>query len=451
MNARRTAYELLTAVDEQDAYANLAMPKLLDRSALSSRDAAFATELGYGTLRWQGFYDLVIDELSSRPAAQLDAPVRRTLRLGLHQLLSMRLPPHAAVGETVTLAKQVGVRSASGMVNAILRRAAEHPLSWWQDRVARGRSGVAALAARNAHPEWIAQSFADSLGERADELAALLEADNENPAVNLVSLPGIGPEPTTLGEPNRYSPCGARAAAGNPAQQTAQRGVRVQDEGSQLAALALSRARPAAPGELWLDVCAGPGGKAALLAAEARLAGATLLANELAEHRVGLVRSALRDVDPNVEVRQADGRAIAESPNTFDRILLDAPCSGLGALRRRPEARWRKTEADLRGLSALQSELLNAALVALKPGGILAYVTCSPHLAETTEIVRHALHTGVSGRPVRALDTAELLDQISLRPLNAAVSLDPGSSGTAVQLWPHRHGTDAMFIALLSS
>jgi 16S rRNA (cytosine967-C5)-methyltransferase len=216
--------------------------------------------------------------------------------------------------------------------------------------------------------------------------------------------------------------------------------IRVQDEGSQLAALALSRARPIVPGERWLDLCAGPGGKAALLGAEAALGGATLLANELIPARARLVRNAVAVLDPVPEVVEGDGiRFAAETPATFDRILLDAPCTGLGALRRRPEARWRKQESDVRDLAAVQAALLDAAVAALKPGGILAYVTCSPHLAETRRIVDAALarHPGLI-----AMDTPAVLQRVAIRDLELP-------DVAHVQLWPHRHGTDAMFIQLL--
>ena len=214
----------------------------------------------------------------------------------------------------------------------------------------------------------------------------------------------------------------------------------MQDEGSQLAALALSRARPVEPGERWLDLCAGPGGKAALLAAEAAAGGASLTANELVPARVGLVRRALAPFGDAVRVVESDGTTLGErEPAAFDRVLLDAPCTGLGALRRRPEARWRKQPADVPGLGELQSRLLDSAIAAVRPGGLVAYVTCSPHAAETRAVISAALrrHPGV-----RALDTGEALQRVALEPLDLA-------PGAHAQLWPHRTGTDAMFVQLL--
>ena len=215
----------------------------------------------------------------------------------------------------------------------------------------------------------------------------------------------------------------------------------VQDEGSQLAALLLSRHRAAEPGERWLDMCAGPGGKAALLGAEAARVGAHLVANELVPARAGLVRQALEAVPGDVEVLEGDAtRFGTERPGGFDRILLDAPCTGLGALRRRPEARWRKQPSDVGQLTALQSRLFASALDALAPGGVLAYVTCSPHTAETRGVVE----TGLRGREadLTLLDATAGVERIAGRPVDLA-------SAPFVQLWPHRHGTDAMFVALI--
>jgi len=226
----------------------------------------------------------------------------------------------------------------------------------------------------------------------------------------------------------------------------------VQDEGSQLAALALTRAVPARPGERWLDLCAGPGGKTAVLAAEALAADATLAANELVPARAELVRRAIAGVPLDVHVAVGDGRESTASmllgggdaedaaDGGFDRILLDAPCTGLGALRRRPEARWRKQPGDVPELTRLQAELFDHAVRLLAPGGILAYVTCSPHTAETRGTLRAALQRNPG---LEQLDTGAVVRSISREEPDLA------GDGETVQLWPHRHGTDAMFIALV--
>jgi 16S rRNA (cytosine967-C5)-methyltransferase len=288
---------------------------------------------------------------------------------------------------------------------------------------------------------------------REQELEALLAADNVPPRVSLVVLPGwqtakveslADGEQLTADGP---SPIGLELAGGDPARVIDALGfpdgvVRVQDQGSQLAALALTRVRPARAGERWLDLCSGPGGKTAVLAAEAHVDAAPVRANEVSEHRAELVRRSVVAVAEAVEVVSYDGRdpeAFGRRGAEFDRILVDAPCSGLGALRRRPEARWRKQPGDLPELTALQGELLDAAAAHIAPGGLLAYVTCSPHLAETRVTVDRFLKRTPA---LRELDAKTVLREV------ARGELDLAGDAPSAQLWPHRHGTDAMFIAL---
>ncbi|MBC7441654.1 MAG: rRNA small subunit methyltransferase B [Ramlibacter sp.] len=447
--ARRVAYEVIAAVRESDAYANLLLPTRIKRAALNTADAALATELTYGTLRMQGFYDRVIAEAAGRPVTAIDPAILDVLRLGAHQLLATRVATHAAVNESVELARQVGSRAATGFTNGVLRTISRSSAEEWRDRVLSGATSEDdRLAALHSHPVWVVRAFRQSLRleKREAELEDLLIADNAAPKVNMVTLPGLSNTEDTdgLGVTNAFSPTGFVLAGGDPLHlmQASDGRIRVQDEGSQLAALTLSRARPITPGERWLDLCAGPGGKAALLAAEALAGGAHLVANELVPARATLVRKALAAVPAEVPVWEQDGTSFGEAhPEEFDRILLDAPCTGLGALRRRPEARWRKQPKDVAELSDLQSGLIDAALGALKPGGILAYVTCSPHIAETRGIVASALKKW--GDRVRTLDTAAVLQGLS------SAGLDLPGDGRSVQLWPHRHGTDAMFITLL--
>jgi 16S rRNA (cytosine967-C5)-methyltransferase len=204
----------------------------------------------------------------------------------------------------------------------------------------------------------------------------------------------------------------------------------VQDEGSQLVTLALANIPVEGRDTQWLDLCAGPGGKAAILGGLAGQRRATVTAVEPREHRAALVAQAVAGLP--VDVRVADGREIN---GEYDRVLVDAPCTGLGALRRRPDARWRRQPADVPPLTRLQRELLSAALRVTRPGGVVAYATCSPHLAETRVVVEDAIKAG----------EAEALDARAALP----VVPDLGD-GPWVQLWPHRHGTDAMFLALLT-
>lgn len=444
MTARSVALDVLRAVHVDDAYANLLLPAHIRRERLDTQDAGFATELTYGTLRMQGYYDVVIALAAGRPTDRIDAPVLDVLRLAVHQLLGMRVPAHAAVDEAVRMTRTVGSRSASGFVNGVLRTITRTEPGTWRERaIATARNADERLAIEHSHPTWVVRALRDALAKDGrDDLEALLSADNVAPRVGLVALPGLA-EPSELdAEPSPYSPVGARLLGGDPTRlpPVAQGRARVQDEGSQLAALALSRSTGVRPGERWLDLCAGPGGKAALLAAEARVGGATLIANELVPHRAELVRQALGVLgDDAPEVTEGDGTLVgAAQPGVYDRILLDAPCTGLGALRRRPEARWRKAPSDVAELADVQERLLDSGIEALKPGGVLAYVTCSPHVGETTVVVNAA----AKRHDIHLIDTPAVLRSISATPIDV-------HGDRHAQLWPHAHGTDAMFIQLI--
>ena len=424
-SARLAAYDVLKSVRLDDAYANLSLPLLLAEHRLTGRDAAFTTELVSGTIRWQGTYDAIIDVCLTKP--RLEAKVRDALRLGVHQLLAMRVPDHAAISTSVDLVRaRVGV-GPTGLVNAVLRKVAAHDLDAWIRRVApdptQDPSGFASLA--HSHPRWVVEALGEALGT-LDELPALLAADNAAPRVMLVALPGHATVEELVdagGVRGTLSPYAVELTGGDPSAIPAVADGRagVQDEGSQLVALELAGADLVGRDERWLDVCAGPGGKAALLASLAGQRGARLLANERQQHRSRLVKRGTRATSSGiVGVVTGDGTRPPWRAETFDRVLVDAPCSGLGALRRRPESRWRRTPADLDMLVPLQTQLLDAAIAATRPGGVVVYATCSPVLAETTGVVQSVL-----GRRTDAV-----LER-------------------SRQLWPHRDGTDAMFIATI--
>lgn len=459
--ARLTAYEVLRAVSADDAYANLVLPQRIAQHRLDQRDAGFATELTYGALRGQGFYDAVLAECVDRPLAQLDAPVLDALRLGAHQLLGMRVKAHAALDSTVGLVRdQIGA-GPSGLVNAVLRKVAVHDREQWLARVAPEDSGEAAQAIRHSHPQWIVRALRQSLvahGRPAEEITDVLEADNAAPVLNLVALPGLGDLGPVLAhgaEPGPLAPDSALFSGGDAGRVPGVREgtVRVQDVGSQLMARALADVHrgntPEGGQESWLDLCAGPGGKAALLAALAAQRGAHVVANEVAAHRSRLVEQALSAVPPESwSIRTGDGKTIADDvehrpAGGFHRILVDAPCTGLGALRRRPESRWRRRPSDLAPLTDLQRELLDSAVGVLAPGGILAYVTCSPHPAETVvqaqDLLRRHPQLELIDAPDALMGIAPALDRSTIA--------GPDGPGTA-QLWPHLHATDAMFLAL---
>jgi 16S rRNA (cytosine967-C5)-methyltransferase len=452
--ARRAAYDALQAVRERDAYANLALPAILRERNITGRDAAFATELTYGTCRTMGLLDAVIGAAAGRAPDTINPVLLDLLRLGTYQLLRTRVDAHAAVSTTV---EQAGIEFDSvraGFVNGVLRTISGRDEKSWIDELAPRNDPVGRAAFVHAHPRWIAQAFADALGAAAGELDAALAGDDERPQVHLAARPGVLTAtelasqlgPAVHGTVGRYSPYAVYLAGGDPGRLAPVRDGQalVQDEGSQLVARALTLATVDGDGGRWLDLCAGPGGKTALLAALGAQSGARVTAVEPTPHRADMVVENTRGLP--VEVLRVDGRdvdliktLVSGLEPGFDRVLVDVPCTGLGALRRRPEARWRRQPSDVPALAKLQRELLAAAISLTRPGGVVMYATCSPHLAETIGVVGDALRR----HPVEALDT---------RPLFEPLSEDPDAKlgdGPYVQLWPHRHGTDAMFAAVM--
>lgn len=455
--ARDTAYQALRAVDD-GAYANLELPRLLREARLRGRDAAFATELTYGTLRMQGLYDAVVVLAAQRPVQRIDRPVLDVLRLGVHQILAMRVPDHAAVSATVALARGRISQGSGGFVNAVLRRVGERTRQEWVQEVTTPiadpweRVGV-----EHSHPVWIVRALrAALLGHGvstsetvSEDLAALLQAHNTPGPLTLAARPGLDAEAELESAGAGPAPAAATGwtlPGGDPGDLAAVREGRaaVQDAGSQLVVQALLDAPVGGADDRWLDLCAGPGGKTGLLAAAGLQRGARLRAIEISAHRAELVRHTLRAAvaaGADVQVAVQDGRSVgAQSPGSFDRVLVDAPCTGLGALRRRPEARWRRSPTDLTELGPLQRDLLVSALDAARPGGVVAYATCSPHLAETRLVVSDVL---------KRMPTAQLEDVRELVTDRAGAVHHGTGTGPGAQLWPHLHGTDGMYVALL--
>lgn len=436
--ARRAAFDVLRAVSEKDAYANLALPALLRERGITGRDAAFATELTYGTCRTSGLLDAVIGHAAGRPPDHIDPVLLDLLRLGAYQLLRTRVEPHAAVSTTV---EQAGIEfdtARAGFVNGVLRTISRRDEQSWVAELAPAAETdpVGHMAFVHAHPRWIAQAFADALGADAGDLDALLASDDERPLVHLAARPGVMTAvdlaEEVAGTVGRYSPYAVYLPGGDPGRLEPIRdgAALVQDEGSQLVARALTLAELDGPDTgRWLDLCSGPGGKTALLGA--LVGDGRVTAIEPAPHRAEFVEQNTRGLP--VDVLRVDGRDPGIEPG-FDRVLVDAPCTGLGALRRRPEARWRRQPGDVPGLVKLQRELLASAIRLTRPGGVVLYATCSPHLAETVGVVADALRR----HNVTALDTRPLFEPV-----------DSLGSGPSVQLWPHRHGTDAMYAAAL--
>jgi 16S rRNA (cytosine967-C5)-methyltransferase len=443
--SRSTALDLLNQVTFDDAYANLAMPKILKISNLNQRDKTFSQELAFGTLRHQLTYDAIIDEVSTRKSMEMDAKLLNCLRLGCHQILQMRVPDHAAISETVELVRKNCGEKVVGFANGVLRSISRKSLTEWLSTLQSKTDAESFRAFLYSHPQWIVSAYRTALevDGLASDLDQLLDINNTPAAVNLVALPGLAqrPDETETLKWNRHSPYGFSISGGNPTELTGFGSglIRVQDEGSQLAALALCEYRDPKSGEDWLDMCAGPGGKSAILASISRSNNVNFEANEPIAHRAGLVSSALEPIW-KFRVRQRDGREYGKvDANKYDRILVDAPCTGLGALRRRPEARWRKRDKDLKELCKLQFELLESAIASIKPGGLCLYVTCSPHVSETTAII----HKAMQNLDVEVLDLTEFMNS---RYFQGKLP----SNRKTVQLFTHRDGTDSMFLALLT-
>ena len=323
-DARRVAVDALVRIDQDGAYANLVLPKLLARSGLAERDRAFATQLVYGTTRYRRSCDWFVERFA---LGDLDPVVRAALRLGTYQLRVLGTPAHAAVSATVDTVP----RRARGLVNAVLRKVVDAEDAWPSDAV------------RLSYPDWILDRTTRDLG--ADDAIAALESMN-------------GAASSTE-RPDGY----------------------VQDEASQWVAEAVG----AGPGDRVLDLCAAPGGKATALART----GADVVASDVRPSRVSLIASN-RDrvgLDPaELQAVIADGLAPPFAVGSFDRVLVDAPCSGLGSLRRRADARWRIDDAAPARLAALQRQLLDAAAPLVRSGGSLTYSVCTLLAVETTEV-----------------------------------------------------------------
>ena len=429
--SRLLAFDLLTEVNRNEGYSNLLLPQALNASKLEERDRSLVTELLYGTIRMQGKHDWVLAQISDRPWSEVDPGIVDICRLGVHQIHEMRIPDHAAVAATVEVARKRIGESKASFVNALLRSVTRKSMEDWFSPLESITDPVERLAIQYSHPEWIVSAYYDLL-KSWEEVEAALKINNEAATPTLVSWPGNSSQQDLInvgGEPTQFSPYGAHWK-GNPGalDLIKSRKIGVQDEGSQLVAEVFAKV---ARGSSWLDLCAGPGGKAALLSSIARTRGITFTANEISAARAELVSQVVH----GDRVLVSDGRAIGLLTEKFDAILIDAPCTGLGALRRRPEVRWRRTLQDLRALTQLQRELVESAIQALEPGGVLGYATCSPHLAETS---------------IQIADIKKHHPDLQLIPIDEYLpaNLDGATRDGAMSLWTHKHGTDAMYLAL---
>ena len=429
---RVLVYDILSEVNRRGGYSNLLLPQALNSSNFELRDKGFVTELLYGTLRMQGRHDYILAQVSDRPWSEVDEGIVDICRLGVHQLFEMRVATHAAVSATVELARKVIGESKASFVNAILRKVSAQTLEEWLAPVDVMSDPVARLSIRYSHPEWIVSAYFDLLKDY-ERVESELAANNVPAMPTLVSWPGASTQDQLVelgGVATQYSPYGAKFdGAPGSLEVIRHRQAGVQDEGSQLVAHIFSQATQSAA--TVLDLCAGPGGKAALISHICDLEGREFVANEVSEARALLVKN----VVGKFPVWVGDGREIASHEKSFEAIIADVPCTGLGALRRRPEVRWRRTVQDLRALTELQRELASASISVLSVGGIFGYATCSPHFAETFGQVKMILkdHPG--------------LEQIDVTPF-IPTQLEGAVRDKSMALWTSVHDTDSMFLAL---
>ncbi len=444
--ARTAAYRVVQAVLRGDD-----LPRALARfrdPLADARDRALVTELTGGTLRWLGALDDVIGRTAERPIARIDPDVLTVLRLGGYQLLYLdRVPPAAAVNESVRLVKQVGRTSAAGFVNAVLRRVGairQAPgLPLLPDGTADRETGLAYLSVTASHPRWLVERWLDRYGLQA--ATDWVRFNNASPPLTLRAnrlrttreeLAERLAEHGVRTEPTRFAPDGLTVVAGNPFRTPlAGRGLFLaQDEASQLVAELVG----GRPGDRILDACAAPGGKAAAIAGAMDRRG-LLVAADLRPARLRLLRETLAGMGAVSTLVRLDLSRGAPFAPVFDRVLVDAPCSGLGVLRRDPEIRWRRRPGDLRRFAAEQLSMADHAACAVRPGGVLVYATCSSEPEENEDVVAAFLDARPDFEPARPDRDAPVA------PGLRGVLDDRGRLATT----PFRHGLDAFFAVVL--
>ncbi|MNB81636.1 Ribosomal RNA small subunit methyltransferase B [compost metagenome] len=443
-SARVVALDVLVRVEQEGAYSNLLLNSSLQKSGLSREDTGLATELVYGTLSRLITLDYVLDDFVSKGIAKLTPWVRSLLRLSLYQIMYLdRIPPHAAVNEAVNIAKKRGHQGISGMVNGVLRsvlRAGELPV------LKKGLNEAQRISILYSHPLWMVERWEAEYGIAAAE--AMCSANNEPPAVSvrvnttMISRDKLLVQMLEAGlnaSPSSLSPYGIVVkGAGNLALSSWYKDgyLSVQDESSMLVAEAVAPE----PGMRVLDCCAAPGGKSAHMG-ELMKDDGYIYANDLHAHKARLIsEQAVRLGLDCITTGHADALELADelTAESFDRVLLDAPCSGLGVIRRKPDLKWRKQPEDVDSIAGLQSELLQSVSALVKPGGVLVYSTCTTEQAENSAIVAAFLERNPDFVPV------SFSSPVWERTKDTALA-----AGEGIQLLPQHYGSDGFYIARL--
>ncbi|HEY8416576.1 MAG TPA: 16S rRNA (cytosine(967)-C(5))-methyltransferase RsmB, partial [Limnochordales bacterium] len=435
--ARQAAVDILTTIEERDAFAGLALDAYLERRGIAAPARGYVTEVVYGVLRWRGTLDWMIAHCSRRPVGELEPSVRNILRLAAYEVRFLdSVPAPVACHAAVELAKARHHPGVAAFVNGVCRQLARRSAEddWpWPDLEA---DPVTALAVRTSHPEWLVARWVQRFG--VAEAQRLCEANNIPPPLHIRANPlkitreALAERLRAQGaqvEPGPWAPQalhvrGLGQIADNPAFREGL--FTVQDEGAQLVGHALDPQ----PGQRVIDLCAAPGGKTTHLAELMRNEGEVIAVDVHARKLPLVARAAHRLGLDIITVLAEDARALPGKLAPAERVLVDAPCTGLGVLRRRPDLRWRKHPQELAALAKLQGELLAAAAQLTQPGGVIVYSTCSTEPEETTAVVEAFL----AGHPDFA---AEPLPLVTYVP----------AQGLGGYLYPHRHGTDGFFVA----
>ncbi|MEF2964546.1 16S rRNA (cytosine(967)-C(5))-methyltransferase RsmB [Paenibacillus sp. M1] len=395
--ARDAALQVLTAVEQEGAYSNLLLNGTLQKSGLSGPDAGLATEIVYGTISRLNTIDYFLEPFIAKGLAKLQPWVRNLLRLSFYQLYYLdRIPPHAAVNEAVNIAKRRGHQGISGMVNGVLRNVLRRKEELF---LPADLPPVKRIALEHSHPEWLVARWVKQYGEETAE--AICRANNEPPSVSVrVNRSRIGREELLKAMreqgleavPSEISPDGIVVTSGGNMALTPwyREGLlSVQDESSMLVGEAVGPE----PGMSVLDCCAAPGGKTCHMA-ELMDGSGLVISNDIYPHKAKLIAEHAERLGlGNVRAESGDAAKLGErfAPESFDRVLLDAPCSGFGVIRRKPDLKWAKKPEDIAEISAIQRELLDAVCGLLKPGGVLVYSTCTIEKSENGDLVRDFL------------------------------------------------------------
>lgn len=441
--ARELALDALLRIEKDKAYSNLTVNRLLNDHPLSRHDAALVTELVYGTIQRKNTLDFYISRFVSGSTDRLSPLVLQLLRLSFYQLVYLdRIPPHAAVNEAVNIAKKRGHKGIAGLVNAVLRRALREPERM---RIPDGLAAARAISFAHSHPEWLVERWIRQFGE--ETAVRICEANNTPPRQAIRVNPLRASRQDVLDELLRagitarlsdIAPAGIVVDGGGhlAGQAGFKRGAySIQDESSMLVAEVLAPE----PGMTVLDCCAAPGGKTAHIAEKMGDRG-TVVANDLHPRKIRLIRQQAERLGlASVRAEAGDAADLPDryEPESFDRILLDAPCSGFGVIRRKPDLKWTKKEEDIAAISALQAALLDAVAGLLKPGGVLVYSTCTLEREENEDQVR-----GFLARHPEFSPDATAADRL---PALRSSFVQPGM----LRIFPHDFGSDGFFIAAL--